>query len=334
LYKRLFEAFVRLSFWEFRTLPKYMLLNPGIFTHKKKTSLTQRGIMKYFTTCIKRINAAGLITLLAVQSLVSQGASVKHRIMCLGDSIKESENRENSWRYMLVQNLYKAGYKGQFDMVGRNSGFRNNPDTNWDSEHCGYYSARADQLLNGKLPRNRGSHGCIKDWAPKYKPTIALIHLGTNDSRGGQSPESTLEDIEGIIGYLRAAVPEVKIVVAQIIPIGKAGAEKIAQELNSKIPAWAESITTKQSPVEVVDMHSDMEIGVDQGTYHPIGPGSQKMADKWFTAIEKWFKKEVSVWRLEPSRTLCLGKDKMGYRLDGRRINPSQMGHYYRFMAQ
>lgn len=282
-----------------------------------------------FKNYLKKANAMGLITLLLAQGVFCEGTSVKHRIMCLGDSITESEKRANSWRYMLVQNLYKAGYKGQFDMVGRNSGFRNNPDTDWDSEHCGYYSARADQLLNGGLPKNRGSHGSIKDWAPKYKPTIALIHLGTNDSRGGQSPESTLEDIEGIIGYLREAVPDVKIVVAQIIPIGVEKAEKIAQDLNSKIPAWAESITTSQSPVEVVDMHSNMVIGKDQGRYHPAGQGSQKMADKWFAAIEKWFQKEVSVWKVEHSRTLTLMKDDIGYRLDGRRSNSNAMVQFY-----
>ncbi|MGD9201104.1 MAG: GDSL-type esterase/lipase family protein, partial [Chitinispirillia bacterium] len=180
--------------------------------------------MNPLKTCIKQVIAIILIELLIVHTSVTALGVSQHKIMCLGDSITESEKRENSWRYMLVQKLYENGYKGKFDMVGRNCGFFNNADTDWDSEHCGYYSASASNLLNGGLPRGRASHGCIKDWAPKYKPTIALIHLGTNDSRGGRNPESTLKIIEGIIGHLRMAVPEVKIVVAQIIPIGVSGA--------------------------------------------------------------------------------------------------------------
>lgn len=244
--------------------------------------------MKYTKTCLKQTHTIGLLLLLVTLCTSCSTINEPQKIMCLGDSITESENRENSWRYMLVQKLYDEGYEGKFDMVGRNSGFRNNPDTDWDSEHCGYYSARADQLLNGGLPRGRGDHGSIKDWATNYQPDIALIHLGTNDSRGGQSPESTLEDISGIIDHLRLAVPDVKIVVAQIIPIGKPSAEETAQALNAKIPAWAESISTKQSPVEVVDLHSDIVIGRDLKTYHPFGEGSQKMADRWYAAIEKW----------------------------------------------
>ena len=250
--------------------------------------------MKYMKTCLKQAHTIGFLLLLATlctscrTGTEQQKTQKVQKIMCMGDSITESENRENSWRYRLVQKLYEEGYEGTFDMVGRNSGFRNNPDTDWDSEHCGYYSARTDQLLNGDLPKGRKDHGSIKDWARKYQADIALIHLGTNDSRGGQSPESTLEDISGIIGHLRSAVPDVKIVVAQIIPIGMESAEETAQVLNSKMPAWAESISTIQSPVEVVDMHSDMEIGRDLKKYHPFGDGSQKMADKWYAAIKKW----------------------------------------------
>jgi lysophospholipase L1-like esterase len=256
-----------------------------IYKERKCLNLCQ---IKYIKTFVKQVAAIGFVLLIILQGVGCKSVTRKHKIMCLGDSITESEKRENSWRYMLVQKLYEEGYKGTFDMVGRNSGFRNNPDTDWDSEHCGYYSARADQLLNGGLPRGRQDHGCIKDWAPKYKPDIALIHLGTNDSRAGQSPESTLKDIGDIIGHLRSAVPDVKIVVAQIIPIGVESAEEVGRDLNSKIPAWAESISTVQSPVVVVDMHADMEVGRDLGKYHPFGDGSKKMAYKWYAAIKPW----------------------------------------------
>ena len=287
-------------------------------------------------------------TIFFINTTITAAGAGNHRIMCIGDSITESEKRENSWRYMLVQKLCENGYKDKFDMVGRNSGFFNNSDTDWDSEHCGYYSAKADHLLNGGLPRGRDSHGCIKQWAPEYKPTIALIHLGTNDSRGGQSPESTLKDIEGIINHLRLAVPVVKIVVAQIIPIGKSGPEKIAQELNSKIPTWAKTVTTDESPVKVVDMHSNMQIGKDQGTYHPYGQGSKKMADKWYAAIEEWFAPITKVRNgcvvnfrqnhenKQRQHPLSLNKEnKMSiFQLNGRNINSTTISSFNLFIVK
>jgi hypothetical protein len=60
------------------------------------------------------------------------------------------------------------------------------------------------------------------------------------------------------------------------------------QELNSKIPVWAEIVSSPQSPLKIVDMHSDMVIGEDQDELHPNEKGSQKMADKWYTVIKEW----------------------------------------------
>jgi hypothetical protein len=116
--------------------------------------------------------------------------SAATKIMCLGNSISEGSSTNNTYRSYLYKSLVAKGY--QVDFVGDNKGTCNNRNAgtqdNWDDDHCCFYSAKASQILNGNMPVNSCSpagDGNIHDWAPRYKPDIAIIHLGTTIAAAG-----------------------------------------------------------------------------------------------------------------------------------------------------
>ena len=207
------------------------------------------------------------------------------RIICLGDSITEAGFQHYAYRYYLWQRIVADGID-YVDFVGSKSGTYSGaaPDQSWDSEHDGHWGAKADEVLNGGLPY--GGVGSIQDWAPAYQPTIALIQLGTNDCRGGQSPESTLADLAGIIDTLRASVPDVLILVAQVIQSKDAAANSCLATLNGMMPGWAAGLATEDSPILVVDQWSALDPLTDLADdYHTNESGGQKMADRWYETL-------------------------------------------------
>jgi acyl-CoA thioesterase I len=60
--------------------------------------------------------------------------------------------------------------------------------------------------------------------------------------------------------------------------------------LNTQIEQLANQINTSESPVIVVDQFTDFDPRQGQDTYdgcHPSEAGENKMADRWFAALEK-----------------------------------------------
>ena len=93
-----------------------------------------------------------------------------------------------------------------------------------------------------------------------------------------------------IVDKLRMQNPNVRIFVAQIIPLqpdsGK-DYDGIVRTLNSAIPAWASELSTETSPITVVDQFTDYVIATDNQAdgVHPNAAGSLKIAQNWFDAI-------------------------------------------------
>lgn len=186
------------------------------------------------------------------------------RIMPLGDSITYGQN-DISYRYDLYQMLRAAGY--QFDFVGSNV---SNPCCNvdpasWDADNEGHSGYSASALANGAA-----------GWAQQSHPDIVLLHAG--GVNGGDS-----DNVHDIITGLRSVNPSVKILLAEIIPMG--GQNWAAY--NQSLVAMAAQVTTAQSPVIIVDqsqwfLPSDFSDGT-----HPNERGDLKMATRWFVALER-----------------------------------------------
>jgi hypothetical protein len=125
----------------------------------------------------------------------------------LGDSITEI----TCWRTLLWDNLAAAGLTDKFVFVGS---MTNNPQncvgktSNWDKHHEGHSGYLAVNIANTNLPT----------WLKSNVPDIVMFMLGTNDVAQGK----TTTDINGaytkMVGELRRANPNVKIIVRNPSP--------------------------------------------------------------------------------------------------------------------
>lgn len=201
-------------------------------------------------------------------------ANVTLKIMPLGDSITQSFTPLNSYRYYLWHLLLNQGYL--VDFVGSRHGVGDGPPANpdFDMDHEGHPGWKADEILAN-----------IQVWAMAASPDIVLLHIGHNDLCRGQSVDSTVVDIGGIVDVLRTVNPHVHILLAQLIASANTCHIGIPA-LNAKLPGLVTEKTRAESPITLVDQYS----GFDPSTMtyddtHPNAIGESRMADRWFEKL-------------------------------------------------
>jgi lysophospholipase L1-like esterase len=213
-----------------------------------------------------------------VQPALSATAPV--RIMPLGDSITAGPG---CWRAMLWHQLETSGYTNIDFVGGVSDGGGCNPGYSYDWDHEGHGGFSATGIAdNNQLP----------PWLSAARPDIVLMHLGTNDMWGGFIPtETKLTAFTKLVGQMRANNPNVKIIVAQIIPMSQAACSTCPADvvaLDNAIPGWAAGLTTAQSPIVVVDQWTGFDaVGDTVDGVHPNNAGFQKMANRWYPPLAK-----------------------------------------------
>ena len=193
------------------------------------------------------------------------------RIMPLGDSITAGPG---CWRAYLWDRLRKTGYT-DIDFVGTQPG--GGCAVPFDGDHEGHGGlAATDPADRNQLP----------PWLDAARPDIVLMHLGTNDMWGNFRPVDTvITAYSKLVDQMRADNPDVKILVAKIIPMKCPECTHVVA-LNNAIPAWAAGKTTARSPITVVDHWTGFDTTTDTGDgVHPNDAGFRKMADRWYPAL-------------------------------------------------
>nr|WP_239145392.1 SGNH/GDSL hydrolase family protein [Actinoplanes couchii] len=192
--------------------------------------------------------------------------------MPLGDSITGSPG---CWRALLWQQLPAAEVDFVGTLPGDGCGFA------YDSQHEGH---------GGYLATNVASQNLLPGWLSASDPDVVLMHFGTNDAWSSLSTTTILNAYTTLVGQMRAANPNMKIIVAQIIPLNPSTCTECGQRvitLNAAIPAWAASLSTAASPITVVDQWTGFNTSTD--TYdgvHPNDAGNVKIAAKWLPAVQ------------------------------------------------
>ncbi|GAA0945048.1 cellulose binding domain-containing protein [Virgisporangium aurantiacum] len=204
-------------------------------------------------------------------------AAAPAKVMALGDSITAAPG---CWRAYLWQQLQAAGYTNT-DFVGTARG-----------DGCGFTYDDNHEGHSGFLATGIASQNQLPPWLAATNPDIVIMHLGTNDMWGGQTPVSTvLGAYTTLVNQMRANNPNMKIIVAQILPMGPPACTACTQavvNLNAAIPGWANGLTTSQSPIVVVDQWTGFNITTDTGDgVHPNDAGFRKMAAKYYTPLTR-----------------------------------------------
>ena len=239
--------------------------------HKVSTRISTR----FFVVCAL-IALFGMVTTGFVSHTQKvQAASSPVKIMPLGDSITAGPG---CWRALLWDNLQSAGYTN-IDFVGtqQGGGCQTAP---YDIDHEGHGGFSAAGIASQNL---------LPGWLSATNPDIVLMHLGTNDIFANPPTSTILAAYNTLVSQMRANNPNMRILVAQIIPMNPGGCTYCAQDvinLNAAIPGWAASLTTAQSPVIPVDQWTGFDATADTvDGIHPNDAGFQKMAVRWFPPL-------------------------------------------------
>jgi lysophospholipase L1-like esterase len=149
-------------------------------------------------------------------------------------------------------------------------------------DHEGHWGWRADEVLVK-----------IDGWAEQAAPDIVLLHLGTNDILQMQDNKDTVVELRQIILVLRKHNPRVEILLAQLIPLAGTTANVQVQKLNGLLPDMAQSITTDDSPVHIVNQYEGFDAFKDTNDgIHPNESGIVKMAQRWHEALSDRLKSQ------------------------------------------
>jgi lysophospholipase L1-like esterase len=197
------------------------------------------------------------------------------RVMPLGDSITGSPG---CWRQLLWSRLQSTGYSN-VDFVGTL-----NNSTSCGTSYDGDNEGHGGFLATGILNQNQ-----LPGWLSASKPDVVMMQLGTNDVWSNISTATILSAFSGLVDQMRASNPNMRIVVAQILPMNPSGCGECAQRvvaLNAAIPAWAAGKSTTASPITVADVWTGINTATDTTDgVHPNDAGNQKIANAWYPAL-------------------------------------------------
>ncbi|GIF14642.1 cellulose binding domain-containing protein [Actinoplanes teichomyceticus] len=193
------------------------------------------------------------------------------RIMALGDSITGSPG---CWRALLWRKLPAD----RVDFVGTLPG-----------QGCGFPYDGENEGHGGYLVTNVAGQSLLTGWLAATDPDVVLMHFGTNDAWSNLPTSTILAAYTTLVGQMRASNPNMRVLVAQIIPLNPptcADCGRRVIELNAAIPAWAAGLSTAASPITVVDQWTGFDTATD--TYdgvHPNDAGNAKIAARWYPAV-------------------------------------------------
>eukprot|EP00545_Synedropsis_sp_CCMP1620_P007940 CAMPEP_0119025064 /NCGR_PEP_ID=MMETSP1176-20130426/33071_1 /TAXON_ID=265551 /ORGANISM="Synedropsis recta cf, Strain CCMP1620" /LENGTH=214 /DNA_ID=CAMNT_0006980515 /DNA_START=122 /DNA_END=766 /DNA_ORIENTATION=- len=193
------------------------------------------------------------------------------------------------WRTLVLQ-LHDA-----VDFVGtlRDSAYGNNPDWppvvladpntgrdmeyDFDQDHEGHWGEGVEYILDH-----------LDGWLDSYSapPTIALVHLGTNDCIAGEDPNGIYQELLRVAETLHAHHPDMQVFVATLIPSTySTGLQDCLDAVNNNLEASL-LLNTVGGPVHLVDMVEGFDIATDTwDSLHPTSEASETMANKWYDAI-------------------------------------------------
>ncbi|KAK0620171.1 SGNH hydrolase-type esterase domain-containing protein [Immersiella caudata] len=196
--------------------------------------------------------------------------------MALGDSITGSPG---CWRALLYRKLQTAGITNT-KFVG-----------SLPAQGCGFTYDGANEGHGGILATGIVSRRELPGWLERSKPDLVMMHLGTNDVWNNKSPAEILGAFGTMVDWMRDSKKEVKILVAQIIPMRPSNCPQCGDRvvaLNNAIPEWAASKNKTESPIIVVDCWKGFDPARDTGDgVHPNNAGNEKLATAWFAPLGK-----------------------------------------------
>ena len=190
--------------------------------------------------------------------------------MGLGDSITEGADFFTCYLYPLWEKLFTAGY--QFDFIGP----RESKCRIGTLNHCGF-SGKNVEFLESK----------IDSLYRLYPADIVLLHAGHNHFAEEKPIPGMIASYKSIINKIQAINPNVRILIAQVIPSGKLPKYSYIPELNEKIAKMVAGLNSGQVFLVNQAQGFNWQDYTVHDKVHPNKAGAEKMATVWFEALKK-----------------------------------------------
>jgi lysophospholipase L1-like esterase len=126
----------------------------------------------------------------------------------------------------------------------------------------------------------------VTNYVRNASPDVVLIHLGTNDIFRRDAPADVAQELGGLIDTIRAAKPDVRILLSKLIPSEYFPADFTALNVSIDGVVSGRNNSSSYPRVIVVDQASGYQQEVDNyDGVHPAPTGEMKIATKWSEAI-------------------------------------------------
>ncbi len=196
---------------------------------------------------------------------------IQLRIMPLGASITHGylSSDGNGYREHLRSQIVEYG--NDVDMVG------NNPEgTMADNENEGWPGLIIDEVHDKALAA-----------APRWRPNVYLINLGTNDCTRAIDIAGAGARMDGLVGFLYETSPEATVVLSTLLPNANDGAEPRVDDVNAQFRQLVADHQAAGRPIVLVDFQGEGGLTLDdiQDGTHPSDAGYAKMAPLWFNGL-------------------------------------------------
>ena len=156
------------------------------------------------------------------------------RIMPLGDSITYGSGTSGGYRLPLYVALTNAGYTVDFVGTQTDNGATGLPDSN----HQGLSGWKISDVWSGLYEK-------IYDWLYAIKdPDVVLVHIGTNDSGGGNSFTNAVDRLDSLVTRIATSRPYAHIVVTTLMKRGEPNYTAITNYFN---PYVAGKVSAQQA---------------------------------------------------------------------------------------
>jgi len=123
---------------------------------------------------------------------------------------------------------------------------------------------------------------------PKPNPlgSIAILHIGTNDTLQSSSVEETIYNVRGFIKYMTAHDPTIHLIICQIVP--KSDHSFWVDAYNLQLKELVEEMSETQNNLHLVDMNTPMRNSwhlMSTDNLHPNSDGYLLMASILFSFL-------------------------------------------------
>ena len=190
------------------------------------------------------------------------------RVMPLGDSITDGFNVPGGYR---DQPVAAAGRRRLHASTSSDPGSTGRPAS-------ATTTTRATRAGGSTSSTPTSSAGCSN-----YTPRTILLHIGTNDMSQNYDIANAPARLSALIDKIRANAPTVELFVAQITPAADPTSRRGYRRTTPPSPA---SSRRRGRMTHLVDMHSALTTADLADGVHPNAGGYDKMAARWFSALQ------------------------------------------------